>query len=197
MTAYVFDKIITQGVRAGQVPARTDAAREWFRGAAKKVNVSPSKLFKENKDRMTTASGIEIGQMYMFNYDPKHKKTLPFYDTFPLIFPVEMTSKGFYGMNMHYLPLRERAVLMDALYKLVSDTRYDSNTKLRLSYNIMKATAKYKNFKPTFKRYLYSNIKSRMMKVESVEWDIALFLPTQRFQKASTSQVYRDSRSKI
>lgn len=197
MAQTVFDKIITQGIRAGQVPARHDASREWFRKTAKNVNVSPSKLFKENKDRMTTASAIEIGQMYMFNYDPKHKKTLPYYDTFPLIFPIDMAEKGFYGLNLHYLPLRERAVLMDALYKLVSDNRYDERTKLRLSYQVLNATAKYKAFRPTLKRYLFSQVKSRMMKIESVEWDIALFLPTQRFQKASTSKVYKDSRSKI
>ena len=44
-----------------------------------------------------------LGRMYMFYYDPKHKKTLKTYDRFPLIFPIKKESDGFIGMNFHYL----------------------------------------------------------------------------------------------
>jgi len=39
--ATIFDTIITQGVRSGQIPARTQGARDWFRetaGAMRNVN---------------------------------------------------------------------------------------------------------------------------------------------------------------
>ena len=32
--AILFDEILTKGVRAGQMPARTQAAREWYRNSA-------------------------------------------------------------------------------------------------------------------------------------------------------------------
>jgi hypothetical protein len=48
-------------------------------------------------------------------------------------------------------------------------------------------------YKPCFKHYLNSNVKSRKLLIDSVEWDISLFLPLQRFQKASASQIYADS----
>ena len=191
MVAYVFDSILTKGVRAGQIPARTQAARRWYRNEAEKVDVTPSKLMRENQSKVVR--GFEIGQMMLFQYDPKLKRKLPYYDTFPLVFPIEPRDNGFLGLNMHYLPLRQRAMLMDALYTLRTDSRYNEDTSLKLSYQILKRSARYKLFKPCVKHYLNSHIKSRRIKIDPVEWDMALFMPLQRFQKASSSQVYSKS----
>jgi len=178
-------------MQAGQVPARTSEARNWYRNTAQQVNITPSRLMKENKSKFTT--GTEPGSMMLFNYDPKLKRDLPYYDTFPLIFVVGPAEKGFYRLNMHYLPLKQRAMLMDALYNLTTNSRYDDSTKLKLSYQLLKKASTYKYFKPCFKHYLHRHVKSRKMLIDSVEWDIALFLPIQRFQKASAAQVYSDS----
>lgn len=82
---------------------------------------------------------------------------------------------------------------MDALYGLVSDQRYNEKTTLKLSYNILKSAAKYRFFKPCLKKYLNNHVKTRFLKIEPVEWDIALFLPLQRFEKASAARIHRDS----
>lgn len=195
MVAYVFDTVLTKGMQSGQIPARSRDARDWYRNAAQNVNVTPTRLIKENRSKMTT--GTEPGTMVLFNYDPKGKKDLPYYDTFPLIFVVGPAEGGFYGLNMHYLPLKQRAMLMDALYDLTTNSRYDDSTKLKLSYQLLKKASSYKYFKPCFKHYLNRHVKSRKMLVDSVEWDIALFLPLQRFQKASASQIYSDSLKKV
>lgn len=191
MAAYVFDSLLTKGMQAGKVPARTQDARDWYRNTASKFQVSPSRLMKENASKSTNLT--EPGSMLLFNYDPKHKKDLPYYDTFPLIFVVGPAEGGFHGINMHYLPLRQRAVLMDALYNTINNNRFDSGTKLKISYQILKSAATYRFFKPCFKHYLNKHVKSRKILIDSVEWDMALFLPLQRFQKASSSQVYTDS----
>lgn len=191
MTAYVFDNLLTKGMQAGMIPARTQGARDWYRNTASNFQVSPSRLMKENTSKFTNLT--EPGSMLLFNYNPKHKNDLPYYDTFPLIFVVGPAEGGFYGINMHYLPLRQRAVLMDALYNTINNNRFDSSTKLRINYQILKSAASYKFFKPCFKHYLNKHVKSRKLLISSVEWDMALFLPLQRFQKASTSQVYTDS----
>jgi len=135
-----------------------------------------------------------LWEMYLFNYDPKTKAELPYYDRYPLIFPVQGAPGGFYGINMHYLPYTLRAKLMDALYELSNNKRYDENTKLRLSYEVLKGASKYKLFKPTFKRYLSGHVRSRFVEISSSEWDIALFLPLESFAKASKSSVWADSR---
>lgn len=190
MVAYVFDRIIAQGARAGQIPARTQQARNWFRDKASGTRAMPSKLISSGDNYV---SRPEVGGMYLYGYDPKFKKELPYYDKFPLIFLIEEVKGGFLGLNLHYLPYRQRAVLMDALYGLVSDQRYNEKTTLKLSYNILKSAAKYRFFKPCIKKYLNNHVKTRFLKIEPVEWDIALFLPLQRFEKASAARIHRDS----
>ena len=86
---------------------------------------------------------------------------------------------------------------MDAIYGTVTNKKYDDTTKVRLSYNILKGAAKYKAFKPTVKHYLYDHVRSPFLEITAVEWDIALFLPFERFQKAQKETVWKDSRSMI
>ena len=193
--AIVFDDLLAKGVRAGEIPARTDDARSWYRDRARTTRVTPDRLIRSDRERLT--SRVMIGRMYHFFYDPKHKKTLPYYDRFPLIFPFKRVRGGFLGINLHYLPLRLRAKLMDELYTLSRDNRYDENTRLRISYNILNGAAKYKYFKPCVKHYLTPHVKSRFLEVYAAEWDIALFLPTERFVGAGKSTVHADSRKMI
>ena len=132
--------------------------------------------------------------MYLFSYDPKMKEELPYYDRFPLVFPFQTTPDGFLGMNMHYIPHVYRARLMDNLYDLTNNEKYDETTKLRASYSMLNSAARYKYFKPCVKRYLYSHVRSRFLLIPSNEWDVALFLPLERFAKSTKNKVYRDSR---
>lgn len=140
---------------------------------------------------------VDIGKMYFFVYDPKMKKELPYYDRFPLIFPFKELSDGFMGINLHYLPPRLRAKLMDALYGLVNNKKYDETTRLNLSYRILNGAARYRFFKPTVKRYLLEKVRSRFIEVNAEQWDMALFLPVEQFSKASKSKVWSDSRNGI
>ena len=193
--AIVFDDLLAKGVRAGEVPARTDSARAWYRDRARTTRIQPQTLIKSDRERLT--SRVMIGRMYHFFYDPKHKKTLPYYDRFPLIFPFKRVRGGFLGINLHYLPLRLRAKLMDELYGLTRDNRYDEDTRLKISYNVLNGAAKYKYFKPCVKHYLTPHVKSSFLEVYAAEWDIALFLPTERFVGAGKGKVQADSRKMI
>jgi hypothetical protein len=195
MAAYVFDKILSQGVRSGQIPARTTAARRWFRNTAKTVSTSPSAVLKGDKDRLRNKA--YPGIMYSFYYDPKHKETLPYYDRFPLVIPIGPAAGGFLGINFHYLPLPLRAKLMDALYDVVNNQKFDESTRIAASYDLLKGAAKFAPFKPCVKHYLTQHVRSRYLRIEPAEWDIALFLPTEDFAKASKSKVWRDSRKMI
>lgn len=194
----IFNRILQQGVRQGIVPAQTKAAREWYRNAAKKLitKINPSK-FEGRMEESRVTSDMELGYMYAFAYDPKHKKTLPYYDTFPLIFPVEFQSDGFLGINFHYLPPPLRAKLMDALYSNLTNKKYDDTTRMRVTYSILQSAAKYRFFKPTLKKYLRSQVRSNFLEIRANEWDIALFLPTESFKKADMQKVWSESRKNI
>jgi len=194
--AGVFDTLITQGVRSGQIPARATSARKWYREKAQGYGrISERALLRDDPDRLTSI--IKPGDMYMFMYDPKFKDTLPFYDRFPLIFPFKVESDRFWGINLHYLPLPYRAILMDGLYDIVNNTKYDETTRLQLSYKALSGAAKFRYFEPCVKQYLFSHLESKFMYVYPSEWDIALFLPTERFKKQSKTQVYANSKKMI
>lgn len=196
--AQLFDEILTKGIRSGQVPAQTDKARNWYRNTAKTYkSVKENEFFgsKSSKDRMSARP--MIGGMYMYEYLAKTRDTLPYYDRLPLIFPFKMVKGGFYGLNMHYLPLPLRAKLMDALYDTANNNSYDETTKLRINYQILNKASRFPAFKPCVKRYLTAQVQSRFMYVYPSEWDIALFLPTERFVGASKSTVWAQSKQKI
>jgi len=122
---------------------------------------------------------------------------LPYYDVFPLIFPVEFENDGFLGINFHYLPPVLRARLMDALYPNLTNKKYDDTTRMRISYGILQSASKYRFFKPTLKKYLRTQLRSQFLEIHVNEWDIALFLPTESFRKADSEKVWADSRKKI
>ena len=194
----IFDNILIQGARQGIIPARTVAARDWYRSAAGKLmsNISPG-VFEKRTDEARKVSSMEFGYMYAFKYDPKTKNDLPYYDTFPLIFPVRMDSDGFLGINFHYLPPVLRAKLMNALYSTLTNKKYDDTTKVKISYSILQSASKYRYFKPMIKKYLRSQVRSQFLEVQVNEWDIAIFLPTESFRKADTGRVWEDSRKQI
>jgi len=196
--ATLFDEILTKGVRAGQIPARTQKARDWYRETASEYkNVRENQLFGKKSDKERMMSQPLVGGMYMMEYVAKGRATLPYYDRLPLIFPYKKVKGGFFGLNMHYLPLDVRAGLMDALYDTANNRKYDETTRLKISYQILDKAAKYRDFKPCVKRYLTSQISSRFLYIYPSEWDIALFLPTERFVGASKSTVFADSRRAI
>jgi hypothetical protein len=134
------------------------------------------------------------GRMNMFFYDPKHKKTLPYYDTFPLVLPLEMYSDGFLGINFHYLPIPLRIKLLDKLVDYSNNTNFDESTKLVVDYSKLKSL---RIIKPTLHRYLAGQTKSQFRRIDADEFMIAALLPVQRFKKSSASEVWKDSRSMI
>jgi hypothetical protein len=133
----------------------------------------------------------------MFFYDPKHKAVLPFYDRFPLVIMIDKAPGGFYGLNLHYLNPNLRAKFFDNLLSFANNDKYDDTTKIKLSYELLSKSSKLGPFKPCFKHYLTSHIKSSIAEVPSSEWEIAVFLPTEQFKGSDKYKVWNDSENKI
>ena len=200
MVAYIFDSLIHKAESAG---VKRDS-RAWFRKQAQAVNANPSLMLRSQANRLTNMP--MIGRMYLFRYDPKTKNKLPYYDKYPLVIPIGSGNKtggqassggSFLGLNLHYLPPVLRAKLMDALYNVASSKTFDEKTKLKISYDILNQASRYRFFKPCVKRYLISHVQSKFFYIEPTEWDMALFLPLDRFVGASRNVVYKDSRNRI
>ena len=188
----LFQKLELEAFRAGITP-RTQESREWFRKKVQRLTrVNREQLMRE--DEITRKATHSYGSMFMYFYDPKTKDKLPYYDTFPLVIPVEPAEGGFRGINLHYLPPILRAKFLDALLDVTNNKKYDQTTKFRLTYNILNGARKMRYFKPCFKHYLLNHVKSRFAEVPAPEWEIATFLPTAQWKKASAGKVYSDSR---
>lgn len=192
--AYIFQTLASKGTKAGITNDFSQESIDWFRSAAQQVaNVSAPRLMNDKKNIVPSLTVKNIGQMFMYFYDPKTKETLPYYDKFPLILLVDFAEGGHYGLNLHYLPPVLRAKLMDSLYTLRNNDKYDDTTKLKLSYKILSSASRFRYFEPCFKRYLSNYVQGQYLQVQTENWDKALMLPTERFAKASKSRVFKDS----
>ena len=134
------------------------------------------------------------GKLNMFLYDPKWKKKLPYYDTFPLVLPLERYPDGFLGINFHYLPIPLRIRLLDELVDFTNNTAFDRTTRIVADYSKLK---KFKLIKPTLHRYLAGHTKSQFRRIDADEFTIATLLPVQRFKKAGEGAAWKDARSMI
>jgi hypothetical protein len=197
MSSYIFQKIAKEGDAAG-VESGSIESRDWFRDQA--LTVGRVNVQQEMTNRARLHNRIiptDIGRMYHFFYDPKHKDKLPYYDRFPLIFVMERYSDGFLGLNLHYLGPVFRARLMDALYTIARNDAVRDSKKVKMSYALLADAAKFKYFRPCVKRYLENNVRSRFLYIPAEEWDIALMLPTERFKKSKKSRVWKDSKRSL
>ena len=151
---------------------------QWYRNRIKELGTpSQAQLIRDGK----ITGRVNFGALNMFIYDPKLKNKLPYYDTFPLVLPIEGYRDGFLGINFHYLPCALRARLLS---RLDPNANYSALKNVRL-------------VKPTLKRYLNSNVRSRFRKLEEEDFMTAIMLPVQRFRKSSANKVWSDSRKVI
>jgi hypothetical protein len=191
--AYLLDRIKSSLAKEG-LNIRSNAARDWLRAKIATLNPTRQALLS---DRQRLKGGAIIGRMYFFFYDPKTKDTLPYYDRFPLVLPIEQYQDGFLGLNLHYLHPKQRIILLDKLSEYANNSKYDTTTKLRLSYDVLRRSSSISEHIPCVKKYLFSQVDSRFLEITADEWDIAALLPMESFVGASSGKVYAESRKKI
>ncbi len=164
--ATVFDKILdsTTGPKS----------YDWYKKQVQSMTTPGARsLINQGKATLRPKYGV----MNLFGYDPKLKATLPLYDKFPLIFPLEPAKGGFYGINFHYLKPGERVAFLRQLSRFASDKNFDRKTR----YQIGNLSGRY--FKRTIKHYLFSQVRTSFLNVMPDEMAIAIFLPVARFMK--------------
>ena len=189
MAERLFDRLEQEAFRAG-IQARTQQSMNWFRKRVSNLRVSRVGLLAQGPQRAKHS----YGRMYNFQYDPKMKLTLPYYDRFPLCIPIQRAKGGFHGINLHYLHPVIRAQFLDSLMDFANDQTFGVGAKMKLTYNMMKGSTALRWFKPCFKHYLMNHVDSQITRVGMPEWEIAVFLPTQQFKKKSAQAVWAESR---
>jgi len=169
----------------------TTKSATWYKNAISSIGqkVTAQKLLSQGK----LSARPNIGLLNLFFYDPKYKETLPYYDTFPLVLPLDSIKGGFSGLNFHYLSPGLRLRLLEqmqryATNKDLSKARFDVSLSRVKSIPLSKAT---------IKKYLYKHVRSSFLRIDLNQAAIACYLPVQQFQKRPASSVYAASRSFI
>jgi len=183
-----------KGYNAGDV-----IVRDFLRDKAinTRLKTSQNRILESKSAKKNKVETPTPGKMLFYHYDAKYKDVLPYWDRFPVIFVIEIYKDSFIGLNMHYLPFIHRARLMDALYETITDSRYDSFTKLKVNYQILKSASRFRYFQPCIKKYLFSHIRSNLIEIPIDEWDYVCFLPLAKFVGASQRKIWDDSINKV
>ena len=193
MAKRLIDRIKESLAKSGYEP-RSREARSWLKSKVPSLRPTKGDLMRD-RERLRNQS--IIGRMYFYYYDPKTKDSLPYYDRFPLVIPIERYPDGFLGLNLHYLHPKRRIILLDKLSTILNNHDYDETTRLRISYDFLKRASKIYEATPCIKRYLSSHVQSRFLEITADEWDIAVMLPVESFAKASASKVWSESEDKF
>ena len=197
--ASLLDKV-QDAVRKGTVGAEVKRSARWFQDKIKGLQGSlknqwsrtnAPKFYREAENKVTSAElkkRANLGELYAYYYDPKHRNTLPYYDSFPLIMllGVDPSKETFLGLNFHYLNPKLRAILLDRV-----------TAKIGSGIINWKKIAMIPQVEPCVKRYRFDHIMRRVVPIEEKENEIAIFLPLERFRKASKSKVWSDSKRRI
>ena len=69
--------------------------------------------------------------------------------------------------------------------------KFDKSDKFTVNYDDVKGI---KIVKPTIKKYLWEYVQTSFLRINMDEAPIAIYLPVQRFKKASDQAVYANSR---
>lgn len=190
-----FFKNVLEKARRNKQTDLTKESINWFR---KNVKAMSSKTSRKELMREGNLKDVpRVGDMYMYYYDPKWKKKLPYYDRFPLTIIIENKGKYLLGLNLHYLSPKMRGQFLSKLMDVTNNDQMDQTTRFRVTYGMLKDAAKYKEFKPCIKKYLKTHVQSRYLRINADSWIVAVFLPFAQFKKAAKSKIWSDSRQKM
>jgi len=186
---------LSNTIRSGTIGKKTKRSAKWFQDKIKGLkgelknkfsSTNADKFYRESDNKINPnlmSKRISLGDLFCYYYDPKHKMTLPYYDMFPLIMLVGVDKDTFLGLNFHYLNPRFRAILLDRV-----------NAKVGGGLINWKKISKVPFIEPAVKRYRFDHIRRKVVQIQKDEEEIAIFLPLERFRKASKSQVWSDSK---
>ena len=195
--ADLLDKL-SDTIRSGTVGKKTKRSAKWFQDKIKGLkgelknkfsSTNADKFYRESDNKINPnlmSKRVSLGDLFCYHYDPKYKKTLPYYDMFPLIMLIGSDKDTFLGCNFHYLNPRFRAILLDKLTQKIGEGM-PNWTKL----------SKIREIAPTIKRYRFDHIDKKVIQIEEDEKEMAIFLPLERFKKASKSSVWSDSKGRF
>jgi hypothetical protein len=183
--------------KATEYPRLSKDSITWFKEKIAEIK-RPAAIIRDiSQEQSRRTNQLNLGRLYCFAYDPKTKDDLPYYDRFPMVLMLEKYPDGFLGLNLHYLPYNYRVAFLNKLVKYAVTNKEDDIVRLRVTYDILNASRRLREFKPCLKRYLFNHMRSRLLAIQPNEWETATLLPIQSFKGATANKVWKESVEEI
>lgn len=187
-----------EAAKGGDISLLTQESLVWFYTHTKKFVTNIG--YNQMKNEGDIVPRPIPGQIFLYQYDPKWKEELPYYDTMPLIIALTVEKDRFWGINVHYLPPKVRMLIFSSLMGTLNNAVYSNNMKLKINWKkalkFATGIGKHAQLKHAVKQYLFGHVKSPFLRIDSTNWEMALFLPLSRFKKMRARDVQSGWRKK-
>tara|TARA_Y100000310_G_scaffold282743_1_gene304204 strand:- start:166 stop:753 length:588 start_codon:yes stop_codon:yes gene_type:complete len=186
----LLDKV-SDAIRTGTVGKEVKRSARWFHDKIKGLKgevrnrfsrTNAAKFYRDAETKINPAllhRRASLGDMYCYYYNPKHRDKLPYYDRFPMMMLISADQDTFLGLNFHYLRPKLRAILLDRV-----------SAKIGGGLPKWNRLKKIPEIERVVKRYRFDHIRRKVIPIEENEQEIAIFLPLERFKKASPSKIW-------
>jgi hypothetical protein len=145
----------------------------------------------ESSKGFSKASRLMPGKIYTFGYDAKGKKTLPYWDKFPLILVLDVFPGGFIGLNFHYIKPIERERFLKKIMKFSTQKGDPETFTKKARFNADWSSVKgIDNADKMIHKYLFSQVRTTLLESPPNEWENVIYLPYQKFVGASAKSVW-------
>jgi hypothetical protein len=141
---------------------------DWYEAGIKSKTQNEAKI---------TRTRFQPGKIYVFKYDPKYKKELPWFDANPVVLAIEQVNNNDLGINLNLLPVPYKEKLLDELFTKMRIKVDKKETDEILKINVLKE-------KPL--RITYEGIKAYLKK-DGYEFALRQYIPSRKRDQAVVS----------
>jgi hypothetical protein len=167
------------------------SALKWLRDSMRGVNKT-GKVTDYSDFLKDTTKNIKRklpGQVLLFKYKPSTRTRI--FDRYPLVLVTGIGGGGFYGINLHYIPPKDRFKMIMLMNTLMLNPKETDPHRIRIKIMSIlnkKIFAKYTGV--VFNQYNVSNIIGKPKITTPEEWTQFAFLPM--FKGISPSKLYSE-----
>jgi len=133
----------------------------WYYSSLRSLSEESRIKIRNQISRSSKVKQFLKGSFYYFDYLPKEKgnNTFERYDRKPFIFAFDKIGDTIHGINLNYIPIRDRILLMNKIMLYVVgdySANSDLSSRIVLDYNIMKMKSTFYEQNIIYRKYLIS-----------------------------------------
>jgi hypothetical protein len=176
--------------KQNNIISRSPRAREWYHDYAAEygANFRSGQMMRGGGKRI---SDVKLGRMYFFRYTSQSSASGrdilqtkdEIYDAFPLVFCLAEYPNLIEAFNFHYMEPALRARLLGKMFMYLNNEDFNNKTKLFASKfrKVIQDNRLFRHAKAAYKTYKPGRIRSKILEVHPLDWELAIMLPTERF----------------